>query len=118
MKDTATYKKLLEEEKTRLEGELGSVGRRNPSNPADWEALPSEVGQEADANDTAEQIDGYETNTAILKELEARYNNVLRALERLEAGTYGVCSVGGEKIEAARLAADPAASTCKKHLNG
>ncbi len=118
MKDTAGYQKKLEEEKARLEAQLGTVGRRNPSNPADWEATAPEVGQESDANDTAEQIDGYETNTAILKELETRYNDVLAALERIGKGTYGVCAVGGEKIEAARLAADPAARTCKAHLNG
>ncbi len=118
MIDTTPYKGVLEEEKARLEKELGSVGRRNPANPADWEALPEETGQEADATDTADQIDGYEANTAILKELEARYNDVLAALERIEKGTYGICMIAGEEIEAARLAADPAARTCKAHLNG
>ncbi len=116
MTDSAPYKAILEEEKTRLVSELGSIGRRNPANPADWEAVPGETGQEADSTDTAEQIDGYETNTAILKELEARYNDVLGALSRIEDGTYGICSVGGEEIEAARLGADPAAKTCKAHL--
>lgn len=118
MTDTAQYKALLEEEKSRLEAQLATVGRRNPSNPADWEALPQETGQEADPNDTAEQIEGYEENTAILKELEARYQDVLSALARIDAGTYGVCEVGAEKIEEARLGADPAARTCKAHLHG
>mgnify|MGYP001595568011 CR=1 FL=1 len=117
MNNISTYRATLEEEKGRLEAELGSVGRRNPANPADWEAVPGETGLEADSTDTAEQIDGYETNTAILKELEARYNDVLRALERIEKGTYGVCTIGGEAIETERLAADPAAKTCKAHLN-
>ena len=112
------YRATLEEEKGRLEKELGSIGRRNPANPADWEAVPGETGLEADSTDTAEQIDGYETNTAILKELETRYNHVLAALSRIEGGTYGVCAVGGEAIEAERLGADPAATTCKAHLNG
>lgn len=118
MKDITAYKTVLEEEKVRLEAELGTIGRRNPSNPADWEALPDETGLEADPTDTAEQIDGYETNTAILKDLETRYNEVLGALSRIENGTYGVCSVSGEEIEEERLAADPAAKTCKAHLNG
>lgn len=118
MNDTAPYKARLEEEKTRLEGELASIGRKNPSNPADWEAVPSETGQEADPNDAADLIEGFEANTAILKELETRYNDVLAALARIEAGTYGICSVSGEEIEADRLGADPAATTCKAHLNG
>jgi RNA polymerase-binding transcription factor DksA len=117
MNDTAGYKAILEEEKTRLEQELSSIGRRNPANPSDWEALPEETGLEADTLDTAEQIDGYEANTAILKDLEIRYNEVVAALLRIEQGTYGICTVSGEEIEAERLAADPAAQTCKAHLN-
>ncbi len=118
MTDIARYKGVLEEEKGRLETELSSVGRRNPSNPADWEAVPSEVGLEADPTDTADQIEGYEANTAILKELEARYNDVGAALARIEDGSYGTCETGGEAIEPERLDADPAARTCKAHLHG
>lgn len=114
--NTDAYKVKLEEEKVRLEEELGTVGRRNPSNPADWEAVPDEVGQEADPNDRADLIEGFEANTAILKELETRYNNVLAALDRIEKGTYGICEVSGEQIEEERLSADPAARTCKAHI--
>jgi len=113
---TESYKTRLTEEKDRLEKELSSVGRRNPSNPNDWEPVPQEVGQVADPIDAADLIEGYEENTAILKDLEIRYNNVLSALGRIEKGTYGVCSVGGEPIEEARLTADPAADTCIEHV--
>ena len=105
--NTDAYKVKLEEEKVRLEEELGTVGRRNPSNPADWEAVP---------DDRADLIEGFEANTAILKELETRYNNVLAALDRIEKGTYGICEVSGEQIEEERLSADPAARTCKAHI--
>jgi RNA polymerase-binding transcription factor DksA len=117
MTDTSKFKALLEEEKVRLEAQLGTVGQRNPSNPADWEALPQATGQEADVNDAADLIEGYEDNTAILKELEIRYNEVLAALERMEKSTYGTCIIGGEPIEEERLSADPAAKTCKLHIN-
>jgi RNA polymerase-binding transcription factor DksA len=114
--DTTAYKENLEEEKAKLEEELASVGRRNPSNPSDWEAVPQDTGKEADRNDAATLIEEFEDNTAILKELETRYNEVLAALKRIEAGTYGTCTVGGEAIEEARLAADPAAATCTAHM--
>ncbi|MCA9353454.1 TraR/DksA C4-type zinc finger protein [Candidatus Nomurabacteria bacterium] len=39
------------------------------------------------------------------------------ALKRIENGTYGTCSVCGEKIEEDRLGANPAADTCKAHMN-
>lgn len=116
MIDTTTYKTRLEDEQKHLEDELQSVGRRNPSNPDDWEPVPQEVGQESDPNDRADLIEHFGDNTAILKELEIRYNEVKAALARIEDGTYGICSVAGEAIEEARLEADPAANTCKAHL--
>jgi DnaK suppressor protein len=118
MIDTTTYRARLDEEKANLEHELQSIGRRNPTNPNDWEPVPQETGQESDPNDRADLIEGFEENTAILKDLEIRYNQVLAALARIEAGTYGVCEVSGEAIEEDRLDADPTATTCKKHLNG
>ncbi len=113
---TDTYKERLVEEKARLEEQLGSIGRRNPSNLNDWEPIPQEVGQEPDPIDAADLIEGFEENAAILKDLEIRYNNVLAALARIEKGTYGICEVSGEQIEGARLAADPAATTCVAHI--
>ncbi len=114
--DTTHFRDLLTEEKGNLETQLATVGRKNLSNPADWEPVPSETGQEADSNDQADHLENYEENTAILKDLEIRYNDVLAALARIENGTYGTCITGGEQIESERLTADPAASTCKTHL--
>jgi RNA polymerase-binding transcription factor DksA len=117
MNDTTTYRTRLEEEKATLEAELKTVGRPNPSNPNDWEPVPSETGQESDPNDAADLISHFEDNTAILKDLEIRYNEVLAALARIEDGSYGTCSVSGEPIEEERLDADPAAKTCIAHVN-
>ncbi len=115
--NTDAFRARLEEEKTKLEGELATVGRRNPSNPADWEPIATETGQEADETDAADLMENFGENVAILTDLENRYNDVLAALARMDQGTYGTCSVGGEAIEEARLAADPAAATCKVHMS-
>ena len=55
-------------------------------------------------------------------QLEALADGALRrlaevdaALERLAAGTYGTCAVGGEPIDDARLEARPTATTCVAH---
>ena len=45
----------------------------------------------------------------------ARVAEVDAALARLEAGTYGLCAVGGEPIDDARLEARPTALTCVNH---
>jgi RNA polymerase-binding transcription factor DksA len=110
------FEKKLEGEKQRLEGEMDSVGRKNPGVPGDWEAAPTEVGSESDLADQAEVVMSRESNTAILADLEARYDTILAALKRIKEGKYGKCEVCGEEIEEARLEADPSATTCKKHL--
>lgn len=100
-----------------VERELNEVGRKNPDNKADWEAEPADMGEDsADENETADKIEEYEENTAVLKELEIRYNDIKDALAKIEKGAYGVCEIGGEPIEEDRLIANQAARTCKKHM--
>lgn len=113
-----TFKKKLEEEKALLESELKSVGRINPENAADWEARPEDQDiSRADENELADKFEEDEENEAILEPLEARYNQVKKALNKISSGKgYGICEVDGEPIEPDRLEANPAATTCKKHM--
>lgn len=116
MIDTGHFKAKLEKELKTLETELKSVGHINPDNPKDWEASAGATDINAsDPADIADNIESYENNTAILKQLETQYNDVKGALERIQKGTYGVCEVAGEPIEAERLEANPAARTCLAH---
>lgn len=116
--DTNYFKKELEKELKTLEFELKTVGHKNPENSADWESDAKETDSEAtEEGDVAEGIVEYESNTAILKQLETQYNEVKQALERIASGTYGICEISGETIEPERLKANPSARTCKKHMN-
>lgn len=111
------YKIKIEDELKSVETELKTVGRKNPDNPADWEPMPEKMDiSPADDNEVADSIEAYEENTAILKQLEIRFNELKNALVRIEKGTYGICEVGKEVIEAERLDANPAATTCIKHV--
>jgi RNA polymerase-binding transcription factor DksA len=110
------FRKKLEEEKLKLESEMGNIGRRNPVVPDDWELTPLEVGPESDIADQADVIMKHENDSAILADLEARYDTILAALSRIEKKTYGKCEVCGEEICESRLEADSAATTCVKHL--
>jgi len=116
--NTQHFKQKLEEELAVLETELSRIGRRNPENPDDWEAKP-EVSDivPADKNEAADHVESFEANTAMLKELEARYNNVKLALQKIEKGAYGICEVSGKPIEEKRLEANPSARTCTVHMN-
>lgn len=113
--DTRRARKSLEEERRRLEGELKSIGRPNPSVPGDWELAPNTAEAEPDILDQAEIATSREDNAAVLADLEARYASVTEALARIENKTYGKCEVCGVPIEEARLAADPSALTCTTH---
>lgn len=116
-KELEYWKGKLLKEKDLLEEELKTVGRVNPSNPNDWEPVPATMDVDnADDNEMADMIEGYEGNTAILKQLETQLNEVKDALKRIEVGTYGVCEISGEIIEKERLEANPAARTSLKHM--
>ncbi len=111
------FKTKLIEEKSLLERELKTVGSRDPQNPDNWEAKTQ--GRDIDTaerNEVADKVEGFETNMAILGQLEPRYNEVKDALTRIDEGTYGICKVCDGEIEEDRLNANPAATTCKAHL--
>ncbi len=113
------FRKRLEDEKDLLEAELKTIGRINPDNPADWEATPDQQQEilESDDNEVGDKIEGYENNIAILVPLENRYNEIKKALGKIESGEgFGICEIGGEPIELDRLEANPAAATCKAHM--
>ncbi|HEY4479931.1 MAG TPA: TraR/DksA C4-type zinc finger protein [Candidatus Paceibacterota bacterium] len=115
--DIGYFKNRLGDELSLVEKELENVGRKNPDNTKDWEAEPADLSiDSADENETADKIEEYESNTAILKELEIRYNDIKDALAKIEKGEYGFCEVCGAPIEKDRLEANQAARTCKAHM--
>ena len=106
------FKKLLELELSELEESLSKIGRRNPKNPNDWEAIPEKWDTTgADSNESSDRIEEFEENSAKLKQLEIRYNNVKKALGKIENGTYGKDEIDGSDIPLERLEANPSART-------
>lgn len=117
--DMEYFKEKLLEEKARLEKDLSTIGRINPDNPNDWEAVPPNDDfndRSADQNKLADNIEEYESRTATLKEIEDQLEEVRQALKRIDDGKYGICEISGEPIEKDRLEANPAARTCKAHI--
>jgi len=111
------FEEKLKAELADLESELKTVGRKNPENPKDWEPMPEKMDTlTSDETELADKIEAFEENAAILNQLEVRYNEVKTALSRIKAGKFGLCEKCGGAIERERLEANPAATTCKKHL--
>ncbi len=116
--DLEYYKQKLLEEFSLVQKELEGVGRVNPDNKEDWEAEPGEMDtSSADESELADKMEEFETNTAVLKDLEIRYNDIKIALNKIDEGNFGICEISGTPIEEDRLEANPAARTCKAHMN-
>ncbi len=111
------HKQKLQEERARLTAELEKVARRDPET-GEWEVVRDASNQSAaDSNNQADLMEGFEENSALMNELEARYFEVETALSKMEDGEYGTCDVCGNPIEEGRLDANPAAQTCMEHMN-
>lgn len=106
------YKQKLLEEKKQLEHELSQIAQQNPDNPDDWEATPADPAQTtADKNEVADRLEDFEQTRSATVDFETRLNNVKRALEKIEEGTYGICDKSGKEIPKERLDANAAATT-------
>ena len=117
--DTTKFKKQLEEERDKLIEELKKVGRINPENPEDWLPTPTALTEEtSDESEMADRVEEFEERTAVEGELEIRLRAVLRALKKIDEGTYGICNASDSPhpIEEKRLEANPAARNCLLHM--
>ncbi len=111
------FEEMLTAEKALLEKELATVGEQNPENPTDWTAVPPVMDTlRADENEVADTFEEFQSNAAVLNQLERRYQDVIRALDKIEKGNYGICEISGEPIEIDRLEANPSARTSKAHM--
>ncbi|MEK7478001.1 MAG: TraR/DksA C4-type zinc finger protein [Patescibacteria group bacterium] len=115
--DLNHFKTKLEEEKRKLESQLGGIAVRDPDVPGDWDAMEPQTDGVNTGDETADRLEDMYERKAEEKTLETQLQKVNEALERIASGSYGKCEVGGEEIEEDRLLANPSARTCKAHLN-
>ena len=105
----------LDAELDALQEELASHGKAAPES-GDWQGTTGGlVGEEADPNDAADQMEELAPNVPLVEELEKRYKDVASALQNMEKGTYGICEDCEDAIPMDRLRANPAARTCITH---
>jgi RNA polymerase-binding transcription factor DksA len=102
--DDATARSHLADEQRRLEGLRAALGDGHPDGRTD--------GRTEEGTDDAFER---EKEFSVLDQVAADLAEVDRALERLDAGTYGRCDACGEPIADERLAAQPAARLCVEH---
>lgn len=100
----AELKLKLEEELDTVSQELADLGHE------DIDPTATEPDELADRMEASEESAG-ETSV-----LSARRLEIVAALKRMQDGTYGMCEECGEKIEEDRLEVNPAARTCRMHM--
>jgi len=115
--DKKKIKEKLDKEKGDLVEQLKDIGKLNPKTN-EWEAVPEVMNYvETDQNDMADRFEDFEARSSMLKILEKRLNNILRVLKGVNRESFGKCEVCKKDIELDRMKANPAAQTCKKHMN-
>lgn len=77
------------------------------------ETLPAEATIVKDAEEQSVDDFVQEVDFALMEMKSATLRRIDEAVQRLEAGTYGVCAECGEDIPAARLKALPFAALCR-----
>ncbi len=102
----------LEAERDSLDEELATHGKKIDNK---WQGDSESKGEEADPSDAADNIEELVTNVPLVSELDKRHKEIDAALERMDKGTFGVCSVCKEPIDIDRLEANAAAKTCVAH---
>ncbi len=99
---------VLEKEKKRIEAELAQL-TSSGAHPLDERREGSPFGKrEEEATESME----LEKRLALETRLKSLLGEVDRALQKIEAGTYGFCDVCNTKIDPARMEALPQAILC------
>ena len=106
-------KKLIMEEKIRLEAELHEIIERTAL-AADVEKAAEISSYDDHPADMASETFEREKDLALESNVQSLLLKVNVALEKIEEGTYGICDVCGVEINAKRLEALPWASLCRE----
>jgi DnaK suppressor protein len=109
--DTEHFRDALIEERQRVEHALTTLREEHPG------SLDDEVEEVAASNgshlaEAASATLGREIDYTLGDNAEQVISEIDAALERIEAGTYGICASCGQQIPPARLEANPWASLC------
>lgn len=108
----AELKNKLIETRQSLEGQLQSFADKNDEIDNDYETRFEQIGDSPEEN--ADEVTAYEGNLAIEHDLENHLREIDEALERIEKGTYGICSDCHTNMSIERLQAMPEATLCIK----
>ena len=89
MLDKKKIKEKLEKERDVLLEQMKDMGKLNEET-GEWEATPEELEfPQSDQNDMADRFEDFEARSSMMKTLEIRLNNILKALDGLGRESFG-----------------------------
>jgi len=118
-KTLETIKVNLEEEKAKLEKELGGFTQKDSNIDDNYKSKFPNFGNDDDEN--ANEVAEYSDRLSLEHTLEKQLRDVNKAMANIKDGSYGVCKHCGNKIEEGRLKIRPTSTSCvscKKRLKG
>ena len=87
--DKKKIKEKLEKEKDSLLEQLKGMGKLD-TETGEWETIPEEVEFPAsDQNDMADRFEDFEARSSMMRTLEPRLKNILKALRSLPNESFG-----------------------------
>lgn len=108
--DLSRFRQLLEEQRTALQTELADLQDETANtNQNEGYGIKNHPAEDAT------ELFLRERNLAVSNDLRRELDDVERALQRVAAGTYGICEDCGEPINPERLEARPMAIYCIRH---
>jgi len=110
----AAVKKLLTQERTRLERIREGVYEELGDPSDDMTAMTEASGTDQHPADAGTERFEREKDLSIIANIDAELVDVGSALRRLDLGGYGTCELCGRPIGEARLKARPATRFCVK----
>jgi len=111
-KTSLELKDALLKEKMELEKDLEQIAKPLNKKGGDYETNFEEIG--TDKEDNATEIEQYSDNFSVETILEKKLQNIIKALQKIEEGTYGICEKCQQEIDLNRLKASPSAKNCLK----
>ena len=106
--DIEKYRRKLIEERDHLNEEIGTVAEVA-------EPVSDDLQITAANAPVISEVKDIQTTVANMK--SDRLEKINAALQSIDEGAYGKCSVCGKEIESQRLDAEPTATTCIEHAH-
>ncbi|MEY8348881.1 TraR/DksA C4-type zinc finger protein [Bacillus cereus] len=107
------FKSMLEQQQQELEQTLHN--HENEDRASERESVGELSAYDNHPGDMATELYEREKDFGLIELWNKQLQDTKHALQKIEAGTYGVCEVSGEEIPLERLEAMPTATTCIEH---